>query len=599
MKRQKQPHNKIHNETLLPAINSIKNIYLLLFISGIILLLYFPILNYKFTNHDDTTLIEDNYNYLKNPSNVFNLFTKGVYYSTKQLQRDNRYYRPILTLSFLIDTQTGGKSYWQFFLTNILLHIACCILLFFLLQKLKYEKFKSLFVTLIYAVHPALVQAVAWVPGRNDSLLTLFALISTIFYIDYFEKNKIKYAILHFIFFIISLLTKESIVFLPVLLYLYFILLINNGKNIISKSLKLKYFIVGWIVISILFFLIRKSILTEAIGLPLSFTINNLFLNLPGIIQYIGKMLLPFHLNTSPIVIDTPIIYGIITIVLLSFLLIKAKQKNIKMIIWASVWLIIFLIPAILRTSDKYEAIQLEHRMYFPIIGFLIIILETDLLKKINFKNKIHLLIVVLILLFYFALSINHSADYSDEFHYCKSGIEGSPHNSLEHNSYGIYYQVKGDKQNAIKEYNKAILLNPVLPNVKNNLGKIYFDNSNDSLAEFFFQEELKINQNSDLAYSNLGSIRFKYGNYSEAEELKRKALSINPDNVIAKNDLAACLAMQKKYEDAIKICVDILDKYPTYQYPINYIKQIFSIWDNKEKVAYYKKLLTEKAIKY
>ena len=68
---------------------------------------------------------------------------------------------------------------------------------------------------------------------------------------------------------------------------------------------------------------------------------------------------------------------------------------------------------------------------------------------------------------------------------------------------------------------------------------------------------------------------------------------------MIAKNDLAACLAMQKKYEDAIKICVDILDKYPTYQYPINYIKQIFSIWDNKEKVAYYKKLLTEKAIKY
>ncbi|MGD0712142.1 MAG: tetratricopeptide repeat protein, partial [Bacteroidales bacterium] len=81
--------------------------------------------------------------------------------------------------------------------------------------------------------------------------------------------------------------------------------------------------------------------------------------------------------------------------------------------------------------------------------------------------------------------------------------------------------------------------------------------------------------------------------------EMMQKSLSINPGDAVVENDLAACLAMQKKYEEAVKICIAILDKYPSYQYPIDYIRQILPIWDDKEKVAYYKDVLYKKGITY
>ena len=72
-----------------------------------------------------------------------------------------------------------------------------------------------------------------------------------------------------------------------------------------------------------------------------------------------------------------------------------------------------------------------------------------------------------------------------------------------------------------------------------------------------------------------------------------RKALSINPEDAVLENDLAACLATEKKYSESIEMCIKILQKYPTYEYPKDYIRQIFSVWDDKEKVTYYKFILT------
>ena len=122
-------------------------------------------------------------------------------------------------------------------------------------------------------------------------------------------------------------------------------------------------------------------------------------------------------------------------------------------------------------------------------------------------------------------------------------------------------------------------------------------DSGIDSTAERLFYEEIQISPNSPESYSNLGHMRYVQQNYTEAEQFMKKALSLNPDDVVLENDLAACLAMGKKYSESIELCIKILQKYPTYDYPKEYIRQIFSIWDDKEKINYYKSILNEKGI--
>lgn len=587
-------NKRSYNKTPFIFYNKLVVIIIIVVISAI----YLPVINYQFTYHDDVTLIDDNYNYLSKTSNFTDIFNKSVFFNP-QFNIYDKYYRPILTLSFFVDTQIAGKNHIFFYLTNILLHIACTILLFYFLRKIEFGNYRSFLFSLVFAAHPALVQTIAWVPGRNDSLLFLFALLSIYFFADYFLNKKNLSLIFHFIFFFMGILTKETAVLLPLLYLLFYLLYTNasNKKNNILKIFELKFFIAIWLIISIVFFMIRKHIIGDTIGLPLSYMLKNMFLNTPAILQYIGKMLLPLHLNPYPLIEDTPFIYGIISLGIVIFLLIKSKNVNYRRLFFGICWLLIFLIPAIIRTSDIIESSFLEHRMYFPIIGFFIILSETDLIKKLDFKNKATLIATILFIAIYIGLCINHRNDYKDEYHYWKSAVECSPHGSFAHQGLGTYYVTNRQTDKAIAEFTTAIKLNSVIPNAHNNLGRIYFNNNNDSLAEKFFIRELEINPNSPMAHYNLGLIRYDEKNYIEAEKLIRKSLKLNLDNISAMNDLSVILAQQKKYEESINWCIFILDKDPKYELAYNNIKLILEIWDDKEKVSYYKKLLNNRIL--
>ena len=63
---------------------------------------------------------------------------------------------------------------------------------------------------LILLVHPVLVQAVVWIPGRTDSLLAMFCLSGLWFYLVYFKENR-RLDLFGYAFCLMgALLTKET-----------------------------------------------------------------------------------------------------------------------------------------------------------------------------------------------------------------------------------------------------------------------------------------------------------------------------------------------------------------------------------------------------
>ncbi|HNW98988.1 MAG TPA: tetratricopeptide repeat protein [Bacteroidales bacterium] len=575
----------------------VKNIYFLLLITVLVFCLYAPSIKYDFTNNDDVALVKENYDFLSNPSNFTNIFKQSVFYNTFKVT-DN-YYRPVLTLSFFIDTQIAGKHYWFIHFANIILHLICCILLFYFFQKLSFDKIKAFIFSSIFAVHPVLVQTIAWIPGRNDTLLTLFALCSFIFLIDYLDSKKILLLFLHLFFFLISILTKESAIFLPVI-FGFYILLWKKEKLSLSKKInEYKTPVIFWVILVIFTILLRKTVLKNTVGYPLAFIISNFFTNLPAIIQYIGKIILPFHLNTMPVLQDVPIIYGIISVLIIILLIWKTKEKNYKRIIFGILWLLILLAPAILRTSDKIETLFLEHRLYLPMIGFMIILMETDFIKKLDF-NKIKVrLTYIAILIFFFVIAWMHSKDYKNELSYWTSAAEGSPHSSAALRGMASYLQVNKQVDRAEKLYYECLKLNPDIAEVNNNLGRIYLNRGDDKVAEKFFLKEIEINPNSAMAYYNLGCVRYDEKNYTKAIELIKKSLTMDDKNNDAKNDLAALLALQENYEESVKLCISILESDPTYKNAKQNLKSILTGWQDKEKAEYYKNMAAQKGITY
>ena len=70
------------------------------------------------------------------------------------------FYRPMLLVSYIVDTLVGGGRPAVYHATNVLLHLAATAALFALLRTLGARRALASLLSLTFCVHPALVPAV-------------------------------------------------------------------------------------------------------------------------------------------------------------------------------------------------------------------------------------------------------------------------------------------------------------------------------------------------------------------------------------------------------------------------------------------------------
>ena len=110
---------------------------------------------------------------------------------------------------------------WGFHLTNLLLHLANTLLLFFVLRRSTGSVSRSVVVAGLFAWHPLHVESVAWVTERKDVLSTFFWMLAMLVYLQYVERPNWRPYCLMLCFFILGLLSKPMVVTLPCALLLW------------------------------------------------------------------------------------------------------------------------------------------------------------------------------------------------------------------------------------------------------------------------------------------------------------------------------------------------------------------------------------------
>ena len=518
------------------------------------LLVYVKTFFFNYTYLDDNVLILNNYQFLKNLSFIPKSFITEVFHSP---QAGAAYYRPMLTVSFILDAQIGGINPFIYHLSNLLIHLTATSLLYLLLTKLSSSKnyLLPLFLSLIFLTHPALSQAIAWIPGRNDSLLAIFTLLSFIFLINSTKQNRLHPYIYHFLFFLLALFTKESALVIP-LLSLFYITFIAQPKPKLDHYLTL---ILGWTITLLPWFLLRKIALSQnPINYSLSSITQSIFTNLPALPQFIGKIFLPFNLSVLPIIQDTSFTYGIISIIILFFLLLiplisspkLTRKKNILLTLFGTGWFLSFLLPSFIRPNLTYTADFIEHRLYLPLIGLLLIFSQTYR-GKINIKKiKLPLTFSFLFIISLFTIiNLNHTPVFKNRLSFWQNAVINSPHHPLAHRNLGAMYYLDNQPDKAKPEFEKSLQLNSQEQMAHNNLGLIYLDKKEYQLAEQEFFQELEINPISDLAHFNLGLLYYHTNQKTEAEEYWLKTLTINPYHPSAYQNLIALYQETKQTE--------------------------------------------------
>jgi len=384
-------------------------------------LLFSPVFTFsEYTYLDDHFLIVESFSHIDNWSDIGHTFLEDV---THQGQGGS-IYRPLLMISFIISAQISGVAPFGYHLIDILLHIASCCLLFAALQILGFKRSSSFWGTLFFCIHPMVNQAVAWIPGRNDSLLAVFILSGFITYIKYFSSFSKKWYILHLLFFLLAMLTKESAIVFPLLALLYSF----SFKREKILSLTTVLFLAGWGIIILNWQVMRIAAMITPVGDKLQAVIS-ILANSKIILFYLGKIFWPFDLAFAPILDDVHITTGIISLGFIGVLLFCSERKDWKMVFFSMVWFILFLIPTFFK-MPKF----CEHRIYIPSMGILFILLSLSFTKMQSFLKRIIPFILAAVFCILGWISYNHTFYFKNYMSMIEYDAKSSPNDLGRYN---------------------------------------------------------------------------------------------------------------------------------------------------------------------
>ena len=488
--------------------------YYLLIILGV-LLVYTKSMFFDYVDLDDHGTIVENKIFFANINNFLHGFKETYWVS---------FYRPLLWGSFVLEFQLSNINPFLYHFDNIIFHSLTCILIFNLLIRLNINNKIAFGLSLLFALHPLCSQAVAWMYGRNDSLLAIVVLGSFISFMKYLQTNQNKYLFLHLFIFLIALFTKESAIVIPFLcFFFYFTFRQCSFKN--KKFIHWLLLSFSWFILTLLWFFIRKTAMdnkvlqeigiialqkkSEIVGL------QAFIKNIPFLFESLYKLILPFNISVYPTYSTIAVIIGALFYLVLLIIIIIHK-KLINIFLFAMSWWFMFLIPPMLLyfTDGRYD--YLEHRVYVPAIG--IIIFLAFLLNKTKNLGKLKWYLGIIIFIFAIKTFI-YIDNFKNKENYWLSAMESSP-----------------------KKINPAKVLS------------MYYDKTEQYEKSYqMFQQQYKIDSNDITVLNYLSVYYIKNKNFESANNIFKRGFALNIKNYELNNNYANFMKDQKLDDSAIK----------------------------------------------
>jgi tetratricopeptide (TPR) repeat protein len=134
----------------------------------LVVALYAPVLGYGLTNYDDPWLIAHNTT-LRDPS-LSSLHAVFCDLDISQRLALGAEYLPVRDLSVMLDFAVWGEHYGGAHATNLLLYMAAIAIWFAALAELGIDRRVAGIAVLLWALHPAHVESVAWLAERKGVL---------------------------------------------------------------------------------------------------------------------------------------------------------------------------------------------------------------------------------------------------------------------------------------------------------------------------------------------------------------------------------------------------------------------------------------------
>ncbi|MFA5780112.1 MAG: tetratricopeptide repeat protein [Elusimicrobiota bacterium] len=540
-------------------------------------------------------IFDDVLKIVENPDikELSNLKTKLVYPYSKQYPNFSRNdpSRPLTYLTFTLNYYFGKLNTFGYHLFNLVMHIFNAILLFFLTKKIISLLLTSqspnlsisqsltfpFFTALFFAIHPINTNAVTYIFSRSDVLATFFYILSLLFFIKTFEKNK-KLYILSLLCFIVALFSKQIAVTLPAIVLISDYIFLNNFS--IKKTIDKKYYHIPFWALLFIYLLSRYFYLGGLGDVEVEVTkvwnrYSYLIIQPDIILRYLKLLFIPIgfcieHRIEPAKILELKTIISFLSLAVIFWLTYRTYKKKTdisKIILFCVLWFFIILSP----TSSFFPTTSplVENRLYLSGFGFYFFITFLYFkIFKINFAlgkefNLTRNWLFNSIITFHIFLlgygTIKRNQLYQQPILMWQDVISKYPNNVRAHSDLGILLYNSKRYENAEKEYREAIRIDQNYAEAHNNLGNLLYDSKRYEEAEQEYRQALRVNPNNAKAHNNLGNLLYNSKRYEEAERAFRDAIRVNPNFAGARYNLGILLHNLKRYEEAEKAFSDAI----------------------------------------
>ncbi len=561
-------------------------------IVGAVFLTYWPSLSGDFIWDDDQHLVED----------PFLAASDGLYRIWFAPERYVWNYWPATRSTFWLERRVWDLDPRGYRVVNLVLHILNALFLWRVLVALKIPG--AWLAALIFALHPVNVETAAWITQRKNTLAMFFCLLSLKWYLGFEEAGDKPRYIASLAAFLLALLSKSAVVFLPAVLLS---LALWRGRPAGKTALRrlTPYFLLALAagLVSIWFERNYIGSAGKEFGIPL---LERLILAGRTYWFYLGKALWPdpvifiyprWVLEPSFLLAWLPLL----GLAVIPVLFLRNRRRPSGGIFFALTCFALALFPVLGFFNiyfTRYSFVA-DHWQYFALPAPLALVVALTVLaaRKISsvlapdlrrwFRvGAVALTVIVVISLaglsrtysraflglkplwrdtiaknpeawmarINLGILLMDEEDFPEAVDQFGAAIRLYPQDpqTTALRSRGICYGNLGDLDAALTDFNRALMVNSVNPDVYYHRGNLYRDRGEMLAALRDWNRALTINPGLVDAYLNRGVARYMRGQPEEARADFERVIELKPDYAEAHYNLAIVLESLGKDEAAL-----------------------------------------------
>ncbi len=551
-----------------PSRTTILAILLLLLVCAV----YSPVVKQQFVEWDDTrdvrTVWKPGLQRAWDIVTDFKLKTTGT-----------SYYSPLFFLSLMSDQVAvlGGNhpEAWPAKLMNVVYHLINVLLVLKLLLMTGVDRRAAFVGAALFAIHPMQVSTVAWISERKNLLSTLFYLAGLMVFFDCCRTGKTRLLILLPVLFIAGLLSKPSVVTLPVALVAWMVLVPHD-----KRCDRIAYRYIGLLLI-----------LATAWGAFVVFT----EISYPGILPpwyyrpflatgsiwfYLWKLVCP--LDLSPIYPrwevqeHVTVFLGLFAgLIVLGLLFVRYRDRFRPASLWGCLFFLLNVLPVAGLVPFGYmgHSFVSDHFVYLPMVGaaFFVSHEAHALFSRIQTRTVLSNIVLGLLaacIAFWAVAAYRQTGFWQDGNSLWSYTLKVNDRAVAAYNNYGRYQLMKGKLDEAMELLRKASQLAPNSEAPYNNMGHVYRAKGDDEKALEMYDKAISLNEKAVHPRLIKAAIMKQRGKLDEAIAYLERCVEKFPQIAEFRNDLGADYHEAGRDDDALKEFAEAVKLSPAFTPP-------------------------------